>query len=94
MMACQAVVSAVYIAIGCVVYYFCGSYVASPALGSAGVMIKKIAYGIALPGLIVSMTLYVHVSVVRKSRDLAALSLTYCFIASWEICFHPSSPQL
>jgi hypothetical protein len=54
--------TAVYIAIGVVVYYFCGSYVASPALGSAGVLMKKVCYGLALPGLIVSTTLFIHVS--------------------------------
>ena len=59
---CQSIMTAVYIAIGVVVYYFCGSYVASPALGSAGVLMKKVCYGLALPGLIVSTTLFVHVS--------------------------------
>jgi len=59
---CQTVISACYIAIGCVVYYFCGSYVASPALGSAGVLIKRVSYGIALPGLIVTTMLTCHVS--------------------------------
>ncbi|KAK7409305.1 hypothetical protein QQX98_008545 [Neonectria punicea] len=57
---CQTVISACYIAIGCVVYYFCGSYVASPALGSAGVLIKKVSYGVALPGLIVTTMLTCH----------------------------------
>lgn len=51
-----------YIAIGCVIYYYCGSHVASPALGSAGVVIKKVAYGIALLGLLVSTTIVLHVS--------------------------------
>lgn len=59
---CQSLMTAVYIAIGVVVYYFCGSYVASPALGSAGPIMKKVCYGLALPGLIVSTTLFVHVS--------------------------------
>lgn len=59
---CQGGVTAIYITIGCVVYYYCGSYVASPALGSAGVMVKKVAYGFALPGLIVTTTLVIHVS--------------------------------
>lgn len=49
-----------YITIGIVVYYFCGSYVASPALGSAGPLLKKICYGFALPGLIVTTTLVIH----------------------------------
>ena len=58
---CQAGVTAVYITIGCVVYYYCGSYVASPALGSAGPTMKKISYGFALPGLLVTTTLVTHV---------------------------------
>ncbi|KAF3006062.1 hypothetical protein E8E13_010942 [Curvularia kusanoi] len=60
MVVCQSVMTAVYIAIGVVVYYFCGSYVSSPALGSAGHVMKKVCYGIALPGLIVSTTLFIH----------------------------------
>lgn len=65
LMICQSLVTAIYLAIGCVVYYYCGSYVASPALGSAGANLKKVAYGCALPGLIVTATLYVHVSCLR-----------------------------
>lgn len=61
---CQSVVTATYIAIGVVVYYYCGSYVASPALGSAGVLIKKVSYGLAIPGLIVTTTLVIHVSAI------------------------------
>jgi amino acid permease len=58
---CQSFVTALYISIGCVVYYYCGSYVASPALGSAGVLVKKVAYGFALPGLGVTTIVVVHV---------------------------------
>ncbi|KAJ4125849.1 hypothetical protein NW765_001623 [Fusarium oxysporum] len=46
---CQTGVTITYIVIGCVVYLYCGSYVASPALGSAGHLIKRVAYGISLP---------------------------------------------
>ncbi|KAI9695088.1 MAG: hypothetical protein M1820_008950 [Bogoriella megaspora] len=46
----QGTMTAVYITIGCVVYYYRGSYVASPALGSAGKIMKKVCYGLALPG--------------------------------------------
>jgi amino acid transporter len=53
---CQTVVTATYLTIGIVVYYYCGQYLTNPALGSAGTLIKKIAYGIALPGLFVSVT--------------------------------------
>lgn len=50
-----------YVTIGVVVYYYCGSYVASPALGSAGPLIKKISYGISLPSLIATTTIFIHV---------------------------------
>jgi amino acid transporter len=59
---CQTVVTLTYLIIGIAVYYYCGSYVASPALGSAGLTMKRICYGLALPGLTVSMTLFTHVS--------------------------------
>ncbi|KAH7130953.1 transmembrane amino acid transporter protein-domain-containing protein [Dactylonectria macrodidyma] len=88
---CQTVITACYIAIGCVVYYFCGSYVTSPALGSAGVLIKKISYGIALPGLIVTTMLTCHlaskhvfVRILRGSKHLAANTLIHW--SSWLGC--------
>lgn len=62
---CQFVMTSLYIAIGVVVYYYCGSYVASPALGSAGVLMKKVCYGLALPGLLASVILVTHVSLLR-----------------------------
>lgn len=62
MVLCQGTVTAVYTAIGIVVYYYCGSYVASPALGSAGTLMKRICYGLALPGLLVSTLILLHVS--------------------------------
>ncbi|KAF7556949.1 hypothetical protein G7Z17_g1077 [Cylindrodendrum hubeiense] len=88
---CQGTVTAVYIAIGCVVYYYCGSYVSSPALGSAGPMVKKVAYGFALPGLIVSTTLLSHVAAkylfVRALRDSKHLTAnTVQHWASWLGC--------
>lgn len=68
---CQGSVTAIYIVIGTVIYYYCGSYVASPALGSAGVMVKKVAYGFSLPGLMVTTMLVIHVC------PLPTLSLEY-----------------
>ncbi|KAF2009393.1 transmembrane amino acid transporter [Aaosphaeria arxii CBS 175.79] len=59
---CQTVMTVLYIVVGVVVYYYCGSFVASPALGSAGPLLKKVCYGLALPGLIVSMTLVCHIT--------------------------------
>lgn len=63
MLLCQGIVTAAYLIIGVVVYYYCGSHVASPALGSAGKLVKQVSYGIALPSLILSSTLSVHVSI-------------------------------
>lgn len=63
---CQSTVTVLYITIGIIVYYYCGSYVASPALGSAGVLMKKICYGLALPGLIATTMLVTHVSHLKK----------------------------
>lgn len=60
---CQTLVTVTYIAIGVVVYHFCGSFVASPALGSAGVTMKKVCYGLALPGLLATVTLVSHVCI-------------------------------
>ncbi|KAM5344009.1 hypothetical protein ACJ41O_012546 [Fusarium nematophilum] len=57
---CQVIVTIAYVGIGCVVYYFCGSYVASPALGSAGPLIKKMSYGIAIPDIVATAMLTIH----------------------------------
>jgi hypothetical protein len=81
---CQGTVIATYLTIGIVVYYYCGQYLANPALGSAGVMVKKVAYGIALPGLFVSVTIYTHVGakmlfvrILRGSEHLTSHSFTH-----------------
>lgn len=58
---CQFTLTAIYIIIGCVIYRYCGSYVSSPALGSAGGTVKKISYGFALPGSIVTAIIVTHV---------------------------------
>lgn len=72
----QSCVTCVYTAIGVVVYYYCGSYVASPALGSAGTLMKKICYGIALPGLLVTAVLIGHVSsfLIRMLTEIVTLT--------------------
>lgn len=38
-----------YVLAAVVIYYYVGNDVASPALGSAGPIMKKVAYGIAIP---------------------------------------------
>ncbi|KAF5022810.1 hypothetical protein F66182_5152 [Fusarium sp. NRRL 66182] len=90
----QGLVSVTYIAIGVVVYYYCGSYVASPALGSAGVIMKKVCYGFALPGLIVTAMIVTHsqkvpakylfLRILRGSHHLNSNSFTHW--ATWLGC--------
>ncbi|KAF4461758.1 Transmembrane amino acid transporter [Fusarium albosuccineum] len=86
---CQVSVTIVYIIVGIIVYYFCGSYVASPALGSAGPTIKKVGYGIALPGLMASAILLSHPHSVRLGTSyrrvclvIVSVSLVAYLIAS------------
>jgi hypothetical protein len=43
----QIFMISLYLAIGVTVYYYSGQYVASPALGSAGVLLKRVAYGVS-----------------------------------------------
>ncbi|KAI1068920.1 hypothetical protein LB507_006155 [Fusarium sp. FIESC RH6] len=78
---CQGAITVVYVTVGVVMYYYCGSYVSSPALGSAGVVIKKASYGVAIPGLIVTITLVTHlpskymfVRLLRNTKHLTSNS--------------------
>ncbi|KAJ5763948.1 hypothetical protein N7533_002629 [Penicillium manginii] len=91
MASCQAVVTVVYAIIGGVIYYYCGSYVSSPALGSAGGVIKIISYGFALPGLLGTMTIVTHipakfifVHLLRGSKHLSSNTPTHWI--SWLGC--------
>ncbi|KAL0579326.1 hypothetical protein V5O48_002659 [Marasmius crinis-equi] len=66
-----------YLCFSLVVYRWCGKWVASPSLGSGGPVVKKVSYGIALFGLVVSGCLYLHVAakylfvrILRNSRHL------------------------
>ncbi|KAJ5747146.1 uncharacterized protein N7511_008842 [Penicillium nucicola] len=86
----------IYLVIGIVVYYYCGTYVASPALGSAGPLIKRISYGIALPGLIASTTIVIHlpskyvfVRILRGSDHLASNSFIHWI--TWLSCTFAST---
>lgn len=91
---CQTSLTALYIIIGCVVYYYCGSYVSSPALGSAGATVKKVSYGIALPGLIVTTTIVAHVRFAEKKHLGRANTLYTMCLDSREIHLYPHPPRL
>ncbi|BGP40954.1 hypothetical protein JCM10450v2_004959 [Rhodotorula kratochvilovae] len=88
---CQSFVTLFYIVVGVVVYMYAGQYVASPALGTAGVLIKRVAYGLALPGLFAAAIIYTHlpakwifVRVLRGSRHLTHPSKTHWIV--WLSC--------
>ena len=63
------VVTGTLLTIAIVVYYFCGSFVASPALGSAGPLMKKISYGLALPGVLITGTIITHVRLFQPATS-------------------------
>jgi hypothetical protein len=76
---CMAIVNASYLSFSLVVYRWCGKWVASPSLGSAGQTIKMVSFGVGLVGLIVSACLYIHVAakyifvrLLRNTRHLQA----------------------
>ncbi|KAH6916520.1 transmembrane amino acid transporter protein-domain-containing protein [Coprinopsis sp. MPI-PUGE-AT-0042] len=91
MMVSMAFLTTIYLIIGSLVYYYCGQYVASPALGSAGPLLKKVCYGIAIPGLLASLVIFVHVCaktffvrILAGTKHLTSNSLTHW--ATWLGC--------
>ncbi|PWN53136.1 hypothetical protein IE53DRAFT_384405 [Violaceomyces palustris] len=58
----QAMVVFNYIAISCIMYGKVGQFIASPALGSAGAVFKKVGYGISLPALFFSCFFQAHIA--------------------------------
>lgn len=88
---CMGIVTASYLTFSLVVYAYCGKWVASPSLGSAGGTIKKVAYGVGIFGLLVSACLYVHVAakylfvrILRHSDHLQ--KNTFVHWATWFGC--------
>ncbi|KAF2661538.1 amino acid transporter [Lophiostoma macrostomum CBS 122681] len=51
-----------YVVVAVVVYRYTGTHVASPALGSASRVVMKVAYGIALPTILLAGVIYGHVA--------------------------------
>ena len=43
-------------------FSYCGQYVATPSLASAGGTLEKVAYGVSIPGFIMTSTLWVHLA--------------------------------
>ncbi|GAB1195593.1 hypothetical protein APSETT444_004854 [Aspergillus pseudonomiae] len=107
---CMTLVTTSYLAFSLVVYRWCGKWVASPSLGSAGQTIKMVSYGVALVGLIVSATLYLHANTVvhwgtwiASTVILGALSFilaeaipifNYLIALIGSVCFAPLAMSL
>ncbi|KAI5271525.1 neutral amino acid permease [Aureobasidium subglaciale] len=88
---CMGFVTSAYLAFSLVVYAYCGEWIVSPSLGSAGPLIKKISYGIGLLGLLVTPALYTHcaakycfVRILRNSQHLQRS--TFVHFATWLGC--------
>lgn len=91
---CMSIVNGSYLAFSLVVYRWCGKWVASPSLGSAGQTVKMVAYGIALIGLLASAVVYLHVAskylfvrMLRNSLHLQSNSVTHWTV--WLCVFSP-----
>ncbi|KIV85983.1 hypothetical protein PV11_01628 [Exophiala sideris] len=87
----MGIVTSAYLAFSLVVYKWCGKWVATPSLGSAGPTLKKVAYGIGIVGLAVSACLYVHIGakylfvrILRNTRHLQDNSLVHW--GTWFAC--------
>jgi len=61
-----------YLILSSIIYYYAGPHVASPALGSASPVVRKVAYGIALPTIVVA-------GVVNGS-----VACKYVYIRTWK----------
>ncbi|KAH7138207.1 transmembrane amino acid transporter protein-domain-containing protein [Dendryphion nanum] len=79
-----------YIIVAVVIYRFTGGSVTSPALGSASNTVMRIAYGIALPTILLAGVIYGHVAskyvYVRLFRGTEHMSKrTWLSIGSWAL---------
>lgn len=86
----QGFVAFNYIVISSIIYGKVGQYVASPSLGSAGMLIQKIAYGISFPGLLFTCFYQAHfaakyalVRILRGTSHLQSNSKVHWF--TWTI---------
>ncbi|KAK5174386.1 uncharacterized protein LTR77_001466 [Saxophila tyrrhenica] len=84
-------VTSSYLCFALVVYAWCGEWVASPSLGSAGHTMQIAAYAVGFIGLIVSACLYLHVAskyvfvrILRHSKHLQAN--TFVHWGTWLGC--------
>ncbi|GAB1210941.1 hypothetical protein ATERTT37_000051 [Aspergillus terreus] len=77
-----------YVVAAVVIYYYVGNDVTSPALGSAGPVLKKVAYGIAIPTIVGAGVVnghvglkYIYVRLFRRSGRMH--SRDWVSVGSW-----------
>ena len=61
LVALQIADTTLYLVVGVVVYVYVGSTAVSPALGNTGTTLRRIAYGVSLPTIIISGVIGGHV---------------------------------
>ena len=66
----QTIATTLYLIIATVIYYYAGTHVSSPALGSAGPTIRKIAYYLAIPTIVVAGVVNGSVAMKMMFRSL------------------------
>lgn len=88
---CQCIVTSTFLTIGVVVYYYCGSYVASPALGSAGPLMKKVSYGISIPGILASNVILSHVG--PFSQCSISWNTNFAVLGPQQVYLRPTPPR-
>lgn len=69
-------VTSSYLSFGVVVYKWCGKWVTTPSLGSAGPTLKKVSYGIGLVGIIITGCLYVLRTLIHLQRPMITTRLS------------------
>jgi hypothetical protein len=86
-----ALVGSFYLLFSMVMYRRCGQWIANPSLGSAGSLLKKVAYGIALSSLVVSAGIFNHTSskylfvrMFRNTKHLQSNSMAHW--STWIRC--------
>lgn len=78
-------VCALYICFSLVIYRYCGIWIAIPVYGSAGILFKKVCYGLALPGKILAR---------RMARTVRhSLTLLHFTFQVWQLASESTSSE-
>ncbi|KAF7170209.1 hypothetical protein CNMCM5623_002706 [Aspergillus felis] len=94
----QSIDISLYIVAAVVIYYFAGEQVTSPALGSVSPLISKVAYGIALPTIVIAGVINGHIAAkaiylrmftdrIHKSDWIAVGSWIGIMVVLWTIAW-------